>query len=140
MVEEVLTPPAAAEVIETCGGRVWLDNGIVHEAVDVAHLELEHVQCLAKGVRALVGEHAQALLLADLCGVRSASSDARAYSSSAELRALVGAQAFVVTSPVTRVIASFFVRVFHPPFPVRLFAGPAPASAWLHGLRPAMSA
>ncbi len=140
MVAEVLTPPDEAEVIETCGGRVWLANGIVHEAVDIAHLELKHVRCLAQGIRTLVGDDTQSLLLADLGGVRSASSDARAYSSSAELRALVAAQAFVVTSPVTRVIASFFVRVFHPPFPVRLFAGPDPASAWLHGLRPAASA
>jgi len=139
MVTEPLVPPAEAQVIETCGGRVWSADGIIYEDVDVANLELEHVQGLAEGVRALVGNSGQALFLADMCRVRSASSEARAYAASPDLRSLVAAQAFVVGSPVTRVITSFFVRVFHPPFPVRLFTKPALASSWLHGLRPAAS-
>ena len=41
----------------------------------------------------------------------------------------------LVGSPVTRVIASFFVRVFQPPFPTRMFDDPGAAADWLGGVR-----
>lgn len=140
MVAPLLMPPAGADVVETCGGRLWLAGGIVHEAIDVQTIELEHVRGLVDGVRSLVGWNKPSLLLTDLTKVRATSSEARVYSSSDEMRDVVAAQAILVGSPVTRVIAGFFVRVFQPPFPVRLFTASTHASDWLRGLRRAATA
>ncbi len=113
---------------------MWLSNGIVFEALTPARIELAHVQALAEGARELNGS-SSALLLADMRRVRSVSSEARAFSSSDEVIEVVAAQAMLVGSPVTRVIASFFVRVSQPPFPVRMFDDGPAAARWLTGLR-----
>lgn len=47
------------------------------------------------------------------------------------MRDLVAAMAILVDSPVTRVVANFFVRVATPPYPVRLFTSTADAVQWL---------
>ncbi len=119
---------------------MWFADGIVHEVVDVRTVELEHARALADAVRSLVGPDNPSLLLADLCKVRATTSETRAYSSGEEMRSLVAAQAILVGSPVTRVVAGFFVRVFQPPYPVRLFTAATNASDWLRELRPAATA
>ncbi|MEZ4442246.1 MAG: hypothetical protein R3B72_24340 [Polyangiaceae bacterium] len=136
----LLEPPAGVSVIETSGGRVWSTDGIVYEAIDVSRIELEHAQEFASAVRHLAGDDGPSLLLADMSLVRATTSEVRAYSASDETKTLVAAQGILVGSPVTRVVASFFVRVFQPPFPVRLFTTADDASAWLHGLHTPASA
>ncbi len=133
MADLVLTPPDGAHVVQTPAGRVWLREGIVHEAIDVEHLGLEELRGLYQGIVEVVGEIRPVPLIADLGNLRSASSEARAYAASPELQRLVEAHAFLVGSPVARLIVGFFVRVFHPPFPVRLFQHPSPALEWLRG-------
>lgn len=135
MVADALTPPPGARVIDAPGVRVWLDDGIVYESFSVAHVQLGHVEAMERAIRELAGPAGRVLLLADLAGLRSISSEARAYAASEALVELVDGQAFLIRSPVARVVASFFVRVFHPPFPVRLFNEADAASQWLHGLR-----
>ena len=39
--------------------------------------------------------------------------------------------AVVVSNPVNRMIGSFFLRLNHPPFEMRLFESEAEACAWL---------
>ncbi len=130
MVYEDFSPPEGARVIETCAGLVWREDGLVYESIRVTHIELEHARGLVHGIRELVGPNIRSRLVTDMRSTRWVSADARTYSAGEEMRSIVEAGAIVVGSPVSRVLASFFVRVTAPPFPVRLFTSREAAEAW----------
>ncbi len=67
-------------------------------------------------------------------GTKSMSREARSFLSSSEESAKISAAvAFLITSPVTRVLANFFIGLNKPIFPVKLFTDEKNALAWLKG-------
>ena len=69
--------------------------------------------------------------LVDLRGVRSADRGARQAAAAFEMKTIASRAAMLVGGPVTRVIATFFLRVASPPYPTRIFDDEAEALAWL---------
>jgi hypothetical protein len=59
--------------------------------------------------------------------------EARAVLTSDQYLGVCSQTALVVGSPVSRTIAGFFVRLNHPPYPVKLFQNPDLAADWLRG-------
>jgi len=70
-------------------------------------------------------------VLVDMRGVRTQSRDARAYLGGPEAERATLAVALLMGSPVSRVLANFFLRLTSQRYPTRLFTDEAAAIAWL---------
>lgn len=70
-------------------------------------------------------------VLVDMRGVRSQSRDARRYFEGPEAEQATAAVALVIGSPVSRVLANFFIRVSNQRIPTQLFTDEAAAIRWL---------
>ncbi len=80
-------------------------------------------------IRATGGERRPCL--ADIRGMRAADRAAREVTAGPELARVVSRLALLVGSSVTRVIASFFVRVMGPGYPTAVFSDETAARRWL---------
>lgn len=72
-------------------------------------------------------------VLVDMRGVRSQTREARQYFDGAEAAKTLSAVALLIGSPVSRVLANFFLRVSAQRIPTRLFTSEADAITWLLG-------
>ena len=72
--------------------------------------------------------------LIDLRSVRAINREARLAYTSPEAARIIFAMAFIVASPVSRIIGNLFVGLNQAPYPVRLFTVEAEALAWLRAL------
>lgn len=70
-------------------------------------------------------------VLVDLRGVRSQSREARDYFGGPQAAATTLAVALLISSPVSRVLANFFLRLNSTRYPTRLFNDEASAITWL---------
>jgi hypothetical protein len=128
----ILTPPDEAKVIETSAGPVWIeDDGIVRQAFRVEVIRIEHMEEIFAAIMDVGGTEGHWRVLVDLRSVRWGTRGARDYAAGRSLADLVDAQALLVASPVTRMVANFFVRVSQPPFPIRVFDSITRAFDWL---------
>jgi hypothetical protein len=129
-------PGVPSDAIDTRTDRAWIDeeNIIrveVHpgEAVALEDAE-EHIEV----GRALAAGREYTLLLLDISGIHSITREARVHYSRQDQtpgRVLNRAIAILVSSPLTRVIANFFVGLNRPRTPVRLFTSEEQAVDWL---------
>jgi hypothetical protein len=71
------------------------------------------------------------LILVDIRGVQSESKEARAYFAGPEVAKCATAVALLVESPVSRMIANFFLRIGTQAVPTRVFDDASLARAWL---------
>jgi hypothetical protein len=86
------------------------------------------VQCMEVGLQITSGPRPTLVLMQDMARVDR---EARAFFASEAYMRLCSQTALVVGSPVSRVIASFFVGLNRPRYPYRVFDDPEPAAAWL---------
>lgn len=88
-------------------------------------------------VAALVdlGKGSKILLINDLREHQGFTSnrEARAYMAGKETGDVVQASAFLIGSPVSKVVGNFFMSVNKPLFPIRMFTSEAEAVEWLKG-------
>jgi hypothetical protein len=112
--------------------RVWLDDeGIVRALIFAG---TEQTRADAAEAIAAVGEiagHRRRPLLVDLRATKSMDRGARAEYAGEAAVAVNRAVALLVGSPLTRVIASFFMGLGKPTVPTRMFTSEAEALAWL---------
>lgn len=94
-----------------------------------ARFELADAKECVEATRNLAG--ARTSVLVDMRGVQSQSKEARAYFNAPEIAKDLSAVALLVSSPVSRVIANFFLGVRTQPVPTRMFDDEASARAWL---------
>lgn len=87
------------------------------------------LQVLAEGTKLINGPKPTMVLMQDIARVER---EARAFFASDEyMRRLSTQTALVVGSPVSRVIANFFVGLNRPTYPCRAFDDPELAVSWL---------
>lgn len=92
------------------------------------------LQALDEGVKIIDGPKPTMVLMPDIARVER---EARAFFASDEyMRRLSTQTALVVGSPVSRVIANFFVGLNRPSYPCKAFDDPARAVAWLRSFVP----
>lgn len=82
---------------------------------------------------ATLTHHTRMPVLVDLRGVRSQSREARDYFGGPEAAETSLAVALLIGSPVSRVLANFFLRLNSTRYPTRLFTDEAGAINWLIG-------
>jgi hypothetical protein len=105
--------------------------GFVHATMaDGADFELADAQEAVAATKRVAGGVVRPVLV-EMRGVRSQTREARAYFAAPERARDFSAIALVVGSPVSRVIANFFLRFGSQPVPTRLFDDEGTARAWL---------
>lgn len=78
-----------------------------------------------------IGGRTRNRVLVDMRGVRSQTREARQYFAGAEAERATLAVALLVGSPLSRVLANFFLRLMPQRWPTALFTDEASAVAWL---------
>lgn len=96
-------------------------------------VDLAAATAIVQALRSLASG-APARVLVDLSGVRAVDREARSYLGGRESAEIHRAVALIVRSPVSRVIASFFVGINRVPYPIRLFGDEASACDWLEAV------
>jgi hypothetical protein len=102
--------------------RAHLDRG--------ASLQLEDAREAIAATWVVAGERPRPVLV-DMTQVREESREARLYFVSDEAVRRYSAVAILVASPVSRVIATFFLRLATHKVPTRMFSNESEAIAWL---------
>jgi hypothetical protein len=78
-----------------------------------------------------IADHRRTCVLVDMRGVRSQTREARQYFAGAEAERVSRAVALLIGSPVSRVLANFFLRLSPQRIPTALFTDEHAAAAWL---------
>ena len=123
------------KVIETRTTNIWLDDegilrietktGISKQTLSDAMENMDALEKLRQGKKSPV--------FVDIRNALSTDAEGRRYYSESELAGNFSAGAFIIESPLSRVIGSLYLGVSKPPFPVMLFNSPEKALAWLRG-------
>ena len=122
------------EIIRTRMSQIWLDeDGIIRATTILPHAE----QTLADAHEIIVAvakisQGKKYPLLSDVRNIKSVDRPAREYFAK-EFDKVVSAAAGLVGSPMTMIMANFFLRVNKPSLPTRLFTSEAEAIEWLKG-------
>ena len=127
-----------SKFIETAVTTVWLEaDGIVRLKL---HSDLEPGFGLAEAKEFLeavakLGRDKKMPVLNDLRGYPGFSSDreTRAYVAGEGGHQVFKAVAFLIDSPVSRVVGNLFLRINKPAYPSQLFTSEAEALEWLKG-------
>ena len=117
---------------ETRTGKEWLrDDGISHYVYhsgvkitleDAKEIGAKHLEA-ASGIRYPI--------LVDMKNILGLDNDARKYFSANDFYLAV---AMLIESPVSRVIANFFIGISKPPAPIKMFTSKEKAIEWLKRL------
>ncbi|MCK4760934.1 MAG: hypothetical protein KAW12_01955 [Candidatus Aminicenantes bacterium] len=123
-----------SEVIETKTAKVWLneENICCVEHSPNAEIALAEMKENAAAVYNVIGGKISPVLV-DIREVKYITREARSYVSSEKALKAALAQAFLIGSPVSRVIGNFFLGINKTPFPTKLFTSKEKALSWLRG-------
>lgn len=119
------------ESVEADYVKVWLEDGVVsllHKDVDVLTLSMAKQ---AVAARKLLMNGREYPIMIDLTKAKVISRDARAYFATKESAEGIVKGAFIVNSSWTRLLFNFFVLVYKPEPPSRMFYTEVEALAWL---------
>ena len=122
------------EVIETRTARIWLgEDGIIR--VSLIGVKSEGVAIARENWEAL-SQTSQGKIrpvFADIRNVKSVGAEERRFYARIETKDLINAVAFLVDSPLSRVIGSFFLGFNRLPIPIKIFTSEEQALEWLKG-------
>lgn len=119
-------------MIDVRSQTIFLDeDGIVHATLKpMVELTLADAEEAVEAIRTLSGERRRPVLV-DLRKAKGMSREARVFFSGPVTATVESAAGLVVTSPLTRMIANFFMGLNKPLFPTRMFNTEEDAMAWL---------
>ena len=126
------------EIIQTRTTRVWLkEDGIIYllpRPDPLSGMTLDDVKEFLAAIRKL-GKGKKMPIMNDLRGYPgfSADVDTRAYIAGDAGRSIFKSVAFLVDSPVSRMVGNFVLYVNKPSYPTRLFTNETEAVDWLKG-------
>jgi hypothetical protein len=122
------------EVIETETFMVWLGEDGIIRVVNLPGMEvnLENVIELTNTVKKLC-KGKKVPLFDDIRDIKSITREARVFGSSEVVAQVGSAAAFLIGSPVSKVIGNFFLGLNKLPFPTKLFTSEEKAIEWLKG-------
>lgn len=115
-------------------GKVFLGEDGIVRMIQVPELDLtleDAQECVEALLKVRQGKRHP--LLIDARRMRSISRDARQYFASDEVSKLSLAFAMIVDTPLSRILANFYMGLNKPQLPSRLFASEAEAVEWLQG-------
>ncbi|MFH1618017.1 MAG: hypothetical protein ABIB65_05550 [Candidatus Margulisiibacteriota bacterium] len=120
--------------VDTPIGKTWIgDDGIAYaEFLPNVSIDREKALVFFEECKKLSEGKANPVLL-DVKNAFLADREARLLFSSDLCVSITRAAAVLINSPVAQVVASFFMGLNKPPFPVRLFSRREEALEWLKG-------
>ncbi len=120
------------EVITTRTAKLWLrEDGVIQLVIRPGiKVQLADAKENSAVVAQLAAEKRRPVLV-DIRALLEIEREARTYYASAERVRLDTAVALLVGSPVTRVMANFFISINKPVIPTQLFTAEAEAVVWL---------
>jgi len=120
------------EFIETQTAKIWLDDeGIINLVIKGKQQEgLKNSQENWEAVNRIRQGKVRPIFV-DIRNVKFIDQEGRKFYAREEGKDLVNAVAFMVDSPLSRIIGSLFIGLNRLPVPVRLFASEEQALAWL---------
>ena len=120
-------------VLVTRTERIWLgDDAIIRAIVHPGLVTtLEDAQANVRGFAEVSGGIKRTAIIDMRAHAASATREAREYYAGPENARVVHAVALLVRSSISRLMGNFFIGLNRPPFPLKLFAEPEPALAWL---------
>lgn len=121
------------EVIETRTAKIWLEaDGIVREVfVADAEITVKDIRDNTDAIIAASQGRKRPVLFDGRAIVNTPNREVREYSASDKVADGWSAMAFLVGSPITKLMGNFFMTVNRPVFPCRLFTSESEALAWL---------
>jgi hypothetical protein len=124
---------AQAEITTPTTRHSLRDDGLLlSEALPGAGQTLADAQESVAAYGALNGGRRRPLLVDLRAAGKPMDRAAREYYAGPELALVVSAAALLITSPVGRVIGTFFLRLSRTATPIRMFTDEAEALTWLH--------
>ncbi len=120
--------------IKTRTAKIWLgDDGIIRAtALPITEQTLVDAEADVAAI-VKVGQGKRRPVLADIRKIKSTSRAGRQLYSKDETAKIVSAVAFIIGSPISKVIGSLFLGLSRLPVPVKLFTLEAEAIEWLKG-------
>ena len=124
-------------VLSTRTERIWLgDDGIIYAVIHPGlETNLEDAQENVRGFASVAGGVRRLAMIDMRAHAASATREAREHYAGPENAKVVLAVALLVRSPTSRIIGNLFLGLNKTLFPLRLFAEPEPALAWLKSLK-----
>ena len=122
-------------IFRTRIAKIWLEEGKILRTVIYPNSEITSED--AKEVfnaHLELAEDKQVASLVDIRGIKSATREARSFPTTASVAKFPIALALLVDSPVSRVIANFFLGVNKPSYPTKFFNSENEAITWLKGI------
>ena len=107
-----------------------LDDGIVKVICITGDETIEKARELIETIKKIT-ENKTSPLLVDMRQQKSISREARQFYSRKETMDTVTALALIVGSPISKVMANFYLGLNKPPYPTRLFTNEDEAIDWL---------
>ena len=119
--------------IETRTTKMWLDDDGIIRIVTKPRVTRQTLSDAVENMEAVdkVRLGKKRPIFVDIRDAMSTDAEGRRYYSRTELAENFSAGAFIVDSPLSRVIGSLFMGISKPPFPVKLFDSPEKALEWL---------
>lgn len=123
-------PVAGCPVVRGRALDVWLgSDGVPRLVVTATDLVGDDTRWLLDTLDELTGGQ-RVPVLADIRKLRSIDLDLRKVMTTDRAGSLISAAAVWVSNPVNRMLGSFFLKLNHPPFDMRLFSDDTEAHAW----------
>jgi hypothetical protein len=129
-----MAPEPGARVIDSGLLRTWRDHdGIIYSqnlvdgVVDRSHLEsaFDGIGELTQGRRAVIVAYGSM--------VTAVTREAREYMVGPAAEATIAAVGVVITSPVVRIVMTFFMRLSSPPYAVKFLSSVEEGRTWARG-------
>lgn len=124
--------PDSAQVFDSPNSTYWFDSdGILCVITKQApELPLEEQKAQMQKLKALIGDKKICMLIDVTHSNRSSSAESREYNSK-EVPKFTNAMAFIISSPLTRMLAYLFFAFTTVPFPIKTFSNEEEARDWL---------
>ncbi len=121
-------------VVETPTARIWLEDDGIVRVINKPSVEVDLVAAKENVAVVLrITEGRKVPLFIALSGIRSMSQEARDFFAGEGGAEPSLCQALVVRSPISKVIANFFLGFNRPVLPTRAFTSEVDALTWLKG-------
>ena len=120
------------DVIETSKGKLWLveDSIIFITIKQGAEIDVDDIKEMQKANVKLYSGNKH-VICADIRNLKSTTKAARDYAGSLKSAETTSAIALIISSPLSRVMGNFFIRITRPPYPTKLFTDKERALEWL---------
>jgi hypothetical protein len=127
---------AENEITIKCGKIRMMEDGLFHFKGSPGykkHTLEDSVACIKVCLKLSGGK--KYYILVDVTSVESTTKEARDYYSGPDVAPYCSGLAFIVKSPLSRVIANFFMALNKPHYPIKLFTEEKKAIHWLKQLK-----